>query len=98
MTPKIGIASNRILLLDDSEESRQAVAFMDSTGIAYAKEVLTGCKTIGIRLPAVQAPSGAIFQGLDDIRKYRRAYGLTLSEVMPDTGGDSSRTELRVTE
>lgn len=84
MSPKRGNGAYRILMVDNSDQSKAAIRFMESLGVAYIKQDLTGYDTTGMTLPAVRTPSGTIFQGLDNIRKYQAALDLVVSELLDE--------------
>jgi len=88
MSQKKGNGAYRVLMVDNSEQSKAAIEFMDSLNVAYIKQDLTGYHTPGITLPAVCAPSGTVFQGLENIKKYQAALGLVVSEVVGDPPHD----------
>ena len=74
----------RTLMIDDSEESTAAKEFMDSLGLAYWLQNLTGYDMGQLKLPAVRTATGAVFEGLDNIKRYRGAFDLVLSELLEE--------------
>jgi hypothetical protein len=73
---KIGDASYRNLIINDSIQSEKAIKFMERLGLAYRIEYLDGIDPVEIKLPAVSLAYGKIFQGLDTIKYYgKTAFG-----------------------
>ena len=74
-----------VLLIEDTEESRQAITLLDASGHLYVKYHVSGfeescCGELPTtRAPSVIAPEG-VFRGLGGVKEY------IATEKVPDTG------------
>ena len=80
----------RTLMIDNSPESTDAKEYMDKLGLAYWLQDLAGYDTGQLKLPAVRTATGAVFEGLENIKRYNAAFGLVLSEVLEENN-DAAR-------
>lgn len=76
---KFGMSESRVLAIDNSSKSKEAMKFLDRLGVAYT--VQDWSKIKGPKLPNVSiSGNGKRFEGIDDIKYYMWALKPTLKE------------------
>lgn len=83
---KEGKANYRKLYVDvnNPSEAEKAIEFMESLGWAYTICRLTEESAGEMKLPAVHFGNGDLFEGLDQIKRYKAAITPTASEYDQD--------------